>query len=85
LIGHISDARKGEGARYTKEIYLPILQRCVEKIKIDVDLSHLYYHGPQGQPAPGRDEEIARYVALAEREMNKKIARRGRIKSEQSC
>jgi hypothetical protein len=76
LIGHVSDARKGEGARYTKEIYLPILQRCVEKIRIDVDLSHLEYRGPKGQPAPGRDEEIARYVAIAEREMNKKAARR---------
>jgi hypothetical protein len=76
LIGHVSDARKGEGARYTKEIYLPILQRCVDKIRIDVDLSHLYYRGQQGQPAPGRDKEIARYVAIAEREMNKKAPRR---------
>jgi hypothetical protein len=76
LIGHESDARKGEGRRYTKAIWLPILRRCVNLIRIDADLSHLKYNGPQGRPAPGRDQEIQRYVTLASREMNKKLARR---------
>lgn len=76
LIGHESDARKGEGRRYTKAIWLPILRRCVNLIKIDADLTHLNYTGPGGVAAPGRDKEIARYVAIAEREMRKTAARK---------
>jgi hypothetical protein len=76
LIGHISDARKSEGNRYTKKIYMPILRRCVNAIKLNADISHLTYTGSRGVAAPGRDQEIARYVALAQREMKKKVSRR---------
>jgi hypothetical protein len=77
LIGHESPIRRGEGSRYTKAIWLPVLRRCVNTIKINADLSHLTYTGPRLVPAPGRDKEIARYVALAEREMRKKAPRKG--------
>ncbi|MDO8400515.1 MAG: hypothetical protein Q7T45_22100 [Bradyrhizobium sp.] len=76
LIGHESPIRRSEGSRYTKAILLPILQRCVNTIRINADLSHLRYAGPRDEPAPGRDREIARYVALAEREMRKKASRK---------
>ena len=71
-----SPIRRSEGSRYTKAILLPILQRCVNTIRINADLSHLKYSGPRNEPAPGRDRELARYVALAEREMKKKASRK---------
>ena len=76
LIGHESKFRRSEGERYTKAILLPILKRLVNSIEICADLSHLRYDGEKGRAAPHRDQELARYVALARREMNKK-ARRG--------
>lgn len=76
LIGHESLIRRSEGSRYTKEIYLPILKTCVDAITIDADLAHLKYQGPRGVPAPGRDQEIATYVTVAEREMKKKASRK---------
>jgi hypothetical protein len=76
VIGHESIIRRSEGERYTKAILLPNLKLCLDKITINADLSHLLYKGPRGVPAPGRDREIARYVAIAEREMRKKVARR---------
>jgi len=76
LIGHESPIRRSEGSRYTKAIWLPILRRCVNTISINADLSHLKYSGPRNEPAPGRDRELARYVALAEREMKKKASRK---------
>jgi hypothetical protein len=76
LIGHESAARRSEGERYTKEIYLPVLQRCVNAIKINADLAHLIYSGLRNVAAPGQAKEIAKYVAVANREMNKKAARK---------
>jgi hypothetical protein len=76
VIGHESIIRRSEGERYTKAILLPNLKLCLDKITINADLSHLLYKGPRGVPAPGRDREIALYVALAEREMRKKAARK---------
>ena len=72
LIGHESTIRRSEGERYTKQILLPILQRLVNSIRINADLSHLRYSGEIGVAAPNRDHELARFVALAEREMRKK-------------
>jgi hypothetical protein len=37
---------------------------------------HLVYSGPRGIAVPGNAKEIAKYVAPAEREMDKKVARR---------
>jgi hypothetical protein len=72
LIGHESTIRRSEGERYTKKIHLPILQRLVNSIRINADLSHLRYADEAGAAAPNRDHELARFVALAEREMKKK-------------
>ncbi len=72
LIGHKSTIRRSEGERYTKQINLPILQRLVNSIRINADLSRLRYVGSAGVAAPSRDRELARFVALAEREMKKK-------------
>jgi hypothetical protein len=55
---------------------MPILRRGVNRIQINADLSHLLYAGPRNVVPPGRDREIARYVALAEREMKKKASRK---------
>lgn len=77
LIGHDSPIRRSEGARYTKSIFMANLKRTVDKVAIGVDLSKLYYSGPLGVQAVGASEDIARYVRLAEREMNKKSTRRG--------
>jgi hypothetical protein len=72
LIGHESTIRRSEGERYTKQINLPILQRLVNSIRISGDLSHLRYTGAIGIADPNRDRDLARFVALAEREMKKK-------------
>ncbi|MDX6461033.1 MAG: hypothetical protein QOE55_4730 [Acidobacteriaceae bacterium] len=72
LIGHESTIRRSEGERYTKQIHLPILQNLVNSIGINADLSHLRYAGAAGVAAPDRDHELARFIALAEREMKKK-------------
>jgi hypothetical protein len=76
LIGHESTIRRSEGERYTKQINLPILQNLVNAIRINADLSHLRYAGAAGVAAPNRDHELARFVALAEREMEKKAKTR---------
>jgi hypothetical protein len=78
LIGHDSPVRRSEGARYTKSIFMANLKRTVDKVVIGVDLSTLYHSGPRGVQAAGSADDIARYLALAEREMNKKSARRRR-------
>jgi hypothetical protein len=72
LIGHESVIRRSEGERYTKRILLPILRRLVNAIKINADLSHLAYGGQPGVASPSRDKDLARFVALAQREMMKK-------------
>jgi hypothetical protein len=72
LIGHESTIRRSEGERYTKKIHLPILQRLVNSIRINADLSRLRYAGAAGIAPPSRDHELARFVALAEKEMKKK-------------
>jgi hypothetical protein len=72
LIGHESTIRRSEGERYTKQINLPLLQNLVNSIRINADLSHLRYAGAAGVAAPNRDHELARFVALAEKEMKKK-------------
>jgi len=72
LIGHESTIRRSEGERYTKQINLPILRNLVNSIRINADLTHLRYAGAAGVAAPNRDHELARFVALAEREMKKK-------------
>jgi hypothetical protein len=72
LIGHESIIRRSEGDRYTKKIRLPILRRLVNSISIAADLGHLRYGGIRGSPAPDRDPALARFSALAEREMEKK-------------
>ena len=72
LIGHELTIRRSEGERYTKQINLPILRRLVNSIRISADLSRLRYAGAAGVAAPNRDQELARFVALAEREMKKK-------------
>jgi integrase len=83
VIGHESPIRRSEGSRYTKEIYLPILKRCIDSITVNADFSHLKYSGQHGVPAQGRDERIVLYVRLAEREMKKKaLRRRGRPRPE---
>jgi hypothetical protein len=71
-IGHESTIRRSEGERYTKKIHLPILQRLVNSIRINAELSHLSYAGAVGVAAPNRDRELTRFVVLAEREMKKK-------------
>jgi hypothetical protein len=76
LIGHDSPVRTSEGARYTKSIFMVNLKRTIDKVAIGVDLLKLYYSGRQGMRTAGAMEDIARYVMLAEREMNKKVARR---------
>jgi hypothetical protein len=76
LIGHESPIRRSEGARYTKSIFMGNLKRTIDKIATGVDLSKLYYSGPRGVQAADAAEDIARYVQLAEREMNKKVVRR---------
>jgi len=76
LIGHDSQVRRSEGARYTKSIFMANLKRTVDKVAIGVDLSKLYYSGPRGVQAAESGDDIARYLALAQREMNKKSARR---------
>jgi hypothetical protein len=73
LIGHESTIRRSEGERYTKQILLPILRRLVDSIRINADLSHLRYIGEAGVASPNRDREILRFVALADREMKKKV------------
>lgn len=89
IIGHESDVRRSEGARYTKAIYMTHLRETIDRVVIGVDpynpsktppidFSHLAYDGPRGAQTPGAAEEIARYVALAEREMRKKVTRRRR-------
>jgi hypothetical protein len=75
LIGHESIIRRSEGERYTKKILLPILQRLVNSIRINADLSHLRYTGLRGVAAPKRDTELELFVALAEKEMRKKAKR----------
>ena len=77
--GHESTIRRSEGERYTKQILLPILQRLVNSIRINADLSHLRYAGQFGVAAPGRDSELAWFAALAEKEMKKKTSRACRI------
>jgi hypothetical protein len=72
LIGHESTYRRSEGDRYTKKIYLPILHRLVNSIRINADLDHLRYSGERGVAAPRRDTELALFTALAEKEMRKK-------------
>jgi len=72
LIGHESTIRRSEGERYTKQILLPILQRLVNSIRINADLSHLRCAGVFGMADPSRDAELARFAALAEKEMKKK-------------
>jgi hypothetical protein len=76
LIGHESIIRRSEGQRYTKQILMPILRSCVNRIQINADLSHLTYTGPRNVAAPDRDRQLARYLALAEREMRKKAGRK---------
>ena len=76
VIGHESPIRRSEGSRYTKEIYLPILKRCIDSIAINADLGHLKYFGLRGVASPGRDDRISLYTKLAEREMKKKAARK---------
>jgi hypothetical protein len=44
----------------------------VNSIRINADLSRLRYVGAAGVAAPNRDRELARFVALAEKEMKKK-------------
>lgn len=78
LIGHDSPVRRSEGARYTKSIFMANLKRTIDKVAIGVDLSKLYYSAPHGGRAPGAAEDIAHYLTLAKREMNKKVARRRR-------
>jgi hypothetical protein len=72
LIGHESAYRRSEGERYTKKIYLPLLRRLVNSIRINADLSHLRYSGERGVAALRRGAELALFVALAEKEMRKK-------------
>ncbi|MFT3941579.1 hypothetical protein [Rhodopseudomonas sp.] len=76
LTGHDSEIRRSEGQRYTKVIYENILRDTVNKVVLPVDMAHLRYEGCRGRRAPGAAEEIARFVTLAEREMNKKVSRR---------
>lgn len=78
LIGHDSPVRRSEGARYTKSIFMANLKETIDKVAIGLDLSKLYYCGARGVQAPGSAEDIRRYLTLAEREMNKKVARRRR-------
>jgi hypothetical protein len=68
LIGHESIIRRSEGDRYTKKIRLPLLRRLVNSISIDADLGQLRYTGVD----PDRGRALARFTALAEREMEKK-------------
>lgn len=75
LIGHDSPIRRSEGARYTKSIFMANLKRTIDKVATGVDLSKLYYCGPPGAQAVGTAADIARYLTLALREMNKKADR----------
>ena len=86
ILGHESEVRRSEGARYTKTILLTHLRDTLDRVTIGVDpynpsttppldFSHLYYKGTRGVPAPGVAEAIKEYVRLAEREMRKKAGR----------
>jgi hypothetical protein len=83
ILGHDSEVRRSEGARYTKAIFLTRLRKALDRVTIGVDpynpsttppldFSHLYYKGTRGVPAPGAADAIKEYVRLAEREMRKK-------------
>lgn len=73
LIGHESTIRRSEGERYTKKILLPILQRLVNSIRINADLSHLAE--VFGVAAPNRDQELRRTC----RERNEKEGKATRL------
>ena len=75
LIGHESKFRRSEGDRYTKKIWLPILRRLVNSIRIAANFDHLRYQGVRGEPDPSRDRDLALFVALAQKEMAKKRPR----------
>jgi hypothetical protein len=53
-IGHDSIIRQSEGARYTKGVYLSILKRTIDKVRLPLDLSHLKYSGQRGGACPRR-------------------------------
>ena len=77
VLGSGGDTNPFEGAALVGGLSFIPLPRCaVDRVAIGVDLSKLYYSGPRGVQAPDATEDIGRYVRLAEREMNKKVARR---------
>lgn len=66
------DARELDGLfRYASNMFAP--QRLVNSIRINADLCRLRYAGATGVAAANRYHELARFVALAEREMQKKV------------
>ena len=76
ITGHDSMVRSSERSRYTKGVFMTHLKETLDRIDIGVDLSHLVYEGPRGEPAPGAAEDIAMFVAIAERDMKAKAGRR---------
>ncbi len=76
ITGHDSFVRSSERSRYNKGIFMAHLKATLDRITIGVDLGHLFYEGPRGEPAPGAAEDIAMFVAVAERDMRAKASRR---------
>jgi integrase len=78
ITGHDSAIRRSVRSLYTKGVRLSLLRDMLDKVRFRGDDRLPRYDGPRGVPAPGATGEIARYVALAEREMRKKAGRRTR-------
>ncbi|WP_181832500.1 hypothetical protein [Bosea caraganae] len=76
ITGHDSVVRSSERSRYTKGVLMAHLKETLDRVSIGVDLSHLVYEGPRGEPALGAADDLAMFVAIAERDMNAKAGRR---------
>ena len=74
LIGHELTIRRSEGERYTKQILLADIAALGEFDPHQCGfVSPSLCWGLRRAADPSRDHELARFVALAEREMKKKV------------
>ena len=79
LIWPWSLIRRSEGSRYTKEIYLPILRRCVDTITIDATTSptsNIVASAAQRR-ARSRPGNRTYCLAIADKEMERKRHAKG--------
>lgn len=80
ITGHDSPIRASERQRYAKGVFMSHLKHTLDRIEIGVDLRHLDYSGPRGVAAPDAAEQRAKFIALAERDMQVKATRAARAK-----